>query len=227
VADPADDTRTEKDRGVNTPSDTARCAGKEIDKNLIKWTFLWAIGTYVALLAILAIVPGLYQWRSGEPWSPANRQQAIDAQAAFDARSSADPSARPVQAPAVRRMVAIQHEGYGRLLEYVQLLSLTLPPLIVLFGLYRARDDLRDAIAGATITAFIVFLGEATLLNLGSTTSAAASLRSTVLTSFLALVGSITLFYFGSEAVIHYGDAKVKEAEAAKAAQGGGTDNKQ
>jgi hypothetical protein len=103
------------------------------------------------------------------------------------------------------------------ILVYLQLWSISIPPLIVLFGLYQARDDMRDAVAGATMTAFIVILSEAILLNLGDQTGAFESLRATMLTSFTALVGSITLFYFGSEAVIHYSDARAADAKAATA----------
>ena len=101
------------------------------------------------------------------------------------------------------------------ILVYLQLWSVAIPPLIVLFGLYRARDDMRDAIAGATITAFIVLLSEALLLNLGEASGVTGDLRTTMVTSFTALVGSITLFYFGSEAVIHYSDSRAADAKAA------------
>ena len=40
------------------------------------------------------------------------------------------------------------------------------------------------------------------------------ALMGTAVASFMALVGSISLFYFGSEAVIRYGDARAREADA-------------
>jgi hypothetical protein len=124
--------------------------------------------------------------------------------------------------------VANRHNGWGQFFDYIQLFSITVPPLIVLFGLYRAREDMRDAIAGAAITAFIVILGEAVILGIGDAqvtsdgqvAQVVSSLRATAVTNFMALVGSISLFYFGSEAVIRYGDARAREADSnAKAAK--------
>jgi CBS domain containing-hemolysin-like protein len=103
---------------------------------------------------------------------------------------------------------------WQRVLDYIQLWSISVPPIIVLFGLYRARDDMRDAVAGATITAFIVILCEAVTLNLGKAIAEPNSLREAAITNFMALVVSISLFYFGSEAVIRYGDARAREADA-------------
>jgi hypothetical protein len=110
---------------------------------------------------------------------------------------------------------------WASILQYLLLWSVSIPPLIVLFGLYRARDDMRDAVAGATITAFIVILSETIFLNLGEVSEATDNLRTTMVTNFTFLVGSVTLFYFGSEALIHYSDARAADAKAATAKDSG------
>jgi len=102
-----------------------------------------------------------------------------------------------------------------RISLYVQLWSIALPALIAFFGFYAVRDDMRDAIAGSFVIAFLVVFVEAVLLSLGAFQNSTGSLREVVVNNFMTLVGTVVAFYVGSEAAIkignRYADAKVEE----------------
>jgi hypothetical protein len=131
-------------------------------------------------------------------------------------------------------VLQIDLDGYGRPIEgdpnfiayqqwrnvavYVQLASILLPALIAFFGFHRARSEMRDAIAGSFLVFFIVILSQSVLLNLGVSENQEGTLREVLVTNFMALVGTIGLFYFSSEAVIrsatHYSATRIGVAKA-------------
>jgi hypothetical protein len=97
---------------------------------------------------------------------------------------------------------SVEYRQWQTFAAYVLLGSFVLPSLIAFFGFYRARGEMRDAIAGAFLIAFMVILTEGTILNLGEVAPGAGTLRETLITNFMGLLGTIALFYFGSEALI-------------------------
>lgn len=94
------------------------------------------------------------------------------------------------------------NEPLDRKLVYVQLGTIVLPTLIAFFGFYLAREEMRDAIAGAFLVSFLLILSESLILSLGLFGSDPGSVREIFITNYLNLTGTIALFYFGSEAVI-------------------------
>jgi hypothetical protein len=102
-----------------------------------------------------------------------------------------------------------------RLSLYAQLWSIAIPALVAFFGFYGVRSDMRDAIAGSFVIAFLVVLAEAVLLNVGAFEKGAGTLREAVVTNFMTLVATVVAFYVGSEAAIkvgnRYADAKIEE----------------
>ncbi len=104
-----------------------------------------------------------------------------------------------------------------RVAAYLQLGSFIFPTLVAFFGLYLARADMRDGVAGAFVVAFFLILVESVVLNIGTFTNPEDSIRSVALENFMTLVGTIVVFFFGSEAAIRiggqYAEAKGKAAE--------------
>jgi hypothetical protein len=86
--------------------------------------------------------------------------------------------------------------------DYVQLASFIIPAFVAFFGFYVVRGDMRDAIAGSFFVAFIVILTQGMLFNLGLSETAKSDLRGDLVEAFIDLLGTVILFYFGSEAII-------------------------
>lgn len=101
--------------------------------------------------------------------------------------------------------------------DYLLLWSIALPSFVAFFGFYRIRTDMRDAIAGGFVISFFCILFLSVDLNIGNFGSSAGSLRQLALSNFMALVGTIVVFYFGSEAAIRvgrlYAEQRAKQPE--------------
>lgn len=110
-----------------------------------------------------------------------------------------------------------------RLGAYLQLGSFIFPTLVAFFGLYLARGDMRDGIAGAFVVAFFLILIESIILNLGTFESTEGSVRNVALTNFMTLVGTIVVFFFGSEAAIRIGGQYLQAKENSAAAMAAAT----
>ena len=109
-----------------------------------------------------------------------------------------------------------------RVVDYLLLWAVAVPTFIAFFGLYPLRQDLRDAIAGSFVVAFLVILCLASGLRLGDTPIHDGSIRSIVLSNFMTLVGAVVAFYLGSEAAIRVGKSY---QEAKNPAPGGSQDS--
>ncbi len=123
--------------------------------------------------------------------------------------------------PLVIRALLVNPERIAlidRVGAYLQLASFIFPTLVAFFGFYLARADMRDGVAGAFVVAFFLILVEAVVLNIGTFINEEGSIRSVALENFMTLVGTIVVFFFGSEAAIRiggqYAEAKGRAAEA-------------
>lgn len=103
---------------------------------------------------------------------------------------------------------------WGPVANYLQLWSIIVPALLAFFAFYLARTDMRDAIAGSFVVVFLIVLVETVVLRLGDFSTTDGTIRGLVLSNFVTLVGTIVIFYFGSEAAIRVGlkyvDARVR-----------------
>lgn len=102
---------------------------------------------------------------------------------------------------------------------YLQLASFVFPTLVAFFGLYLARADMRDGVAGAFVVAFFLILAESITLNIGTFTTEEGSIRTVAIQNFMTLVGTIVVFFFGSEAAIRIGGQYAEAKENAAVAQ--------
>jgi hypothetical protein len=107
----------------------------------------------------------------------------------------------------------------GRVSDYLLLWSIAIPSFVAFFGLYRIRRDIRDAIAGGFVICFFCILILSLSLNLGNAKAGTGSIRQLAISNFMTLVGTIVVFYFGSEAAIRVGESFVRERAQRSTAQ--------
>ena len=108
-------------------------------------------------------------------------------------------------APIPLLLTAPSSEFEQRIVDYLLLYCIAVPSFVAFFGLYRIRLDIRDAIAGGFVVAFFCILFLSVNLNIGNTLAGSGSIRQLALSNFMTLVGTIVVFYFGSEAAIRIG----------------------
>jgi hypothetical protein len=96
------------------------------------------------------------------------------------------------------------------IVDYLLVWSIAVPSFVAFFGLYKLRREIRDAIAGGFVVGFLCILCLSVVLNIGNTPAGAGSIRQLAIGNFMTLVGTIVVFYFGSEAAIQIGESFAK-----------------